>query len=257
MHGGFSSCLYSLGLKVAPAFHTSSSPELASDDPQVLDLLVYLVANGRLRSVLCCLPSGAFFRSHRKVRDSGRPVTTSASKERRALRMLLLLRTCASYGVPCILVFFKKFEACRLASFRRCLSCQRQELGAFVGVRAPSSNDVGWISVWTPAAGLDRPCLCKPHCRFPCQPAFPALSCDGASALVSCLWAGAQLVDPPDQPASGLESALLNDVLLTSSWRSNRTWRWPCRRPNARQRVPEKLAGPRCTRSLTPGLSLG
>ena len=250
MHGGFSSCLYSLGLKVAPAFHTSSSPELASDDPQVLDLLVYLVANGRLRSVLCCLPSGAFFRSHRKVRDSGRPVTTSASKERRALRMLLLLRTCASYGVPCVLV------ACRLASFRRCLSCQRQELGAFVGARAPSSGDVGWISVWTPAAGLDRPCLCKPtadsraslHSRLfpvtgplPLSPAFgpePSL----LTLLTSLL---------------GLESALLNDVLLTSSWRSNRTWRWPFPRPNARPRVPEKLAGPRCTRSLTPGLSLG
>ncbi|CAE7778977.1 unnamed protein product [Symbiodinium sp. CCMP2592] len=160
------------------------------------------------------------------------PGSPTGSKERRALRALVLLRTCASYGVPCILVHQRKSGICRHPSFLRCLELQTATSASYRGCvfGGPGTSDLGWVAVWTPTPGLDRKCTCKFHEKGDDRSVFPSFSSEGARAIVSCLWAGAQLVEPPEEPACGFESALVNDVLLTSRWRADRTWRWRQRR---------------------------
>ncbi|CAE7224840.1 unnamed protein product [Symbiodinium sp. CCMP2592] len=183
-------------------------------------------------SSACCVPPGAFpWISHRD-RSLRKQADTSGKKERRALRALVLLRTCASYGVPCILVHQRKSGICRHPSFLRCLELQTATSGSYRGCvfGGPGTSDLGWVAVWTPTPGLDRKCTCKFHEKGNDRSVFPSFSSEGARAIVSCLWAGAQLVEPSEEPACGLESALVNDVLLTSRWRADRTWRWRQRR---------------------------
>ena len=107
------------------------------------------------------------------------------------------------------------------------LACQLLGLAFCAGAAfgSTASGDFAWISVWTPSASLGRRPThsCK---RGPSRPPFPDLSPSAARTLVSCLWAGVQLADPPELASEGLESALVNDVLQTSRWRTSRVWRW-------------------------------
>ena len=85
-----------LGLRVGPPLLSTGSGELSALDPQVLDLLVYLVSRGRLRSILCWVPAWTFPWLSSRDRSLRPWIRASYGRnERLALRSLLLLRTCA------------------------------------------------------------------------------------------------------------------------------------------------------------------
>ncbi|CAE7627177.1 unnamed protein product [Symbiodinium sp. CCMP2456] len=218
-----------LGLRAGPPFCGASSSELRADDPHVLDLVIYLISRGRLRSLLCWVPAWSFpWLSSRDLAFRPRASHTVGENERVALRSLVLLRTCAAYGVPCLVASPPKSGILRHPSYQRCLDLPTSRSGLICGAAFGSSlsGDLRWISVWAPAGALD----CRPlsNClrRGPSMPAFPDLCPSLARAIVSCLWAGASLTDPPEPAHEGLESALVNDVLQTSKWKCRRSWRW-------------------------------
>ncbi|CAE7935542.1 unnamed protein product, partial [Symbiodinium sp. KB8] len=208
------------GLKVGPPFHDTVSSELAVEEPQVLDLLVYLVSCGRLRSVLGCVPARAFSWLSPRDRAFGRRVPARGLAEKRCLRLFLLLRACAAYGVPCLVLLPSWSGALQHSSYLGCLKLPT--------VCAGCSRRLGlaWISVWTPSPGCNPELLpAGPKQRIETD-SFPGLPNEAARAIVLRLLAGARLAEKPEEYPEGLESVLVNDVLLTSSWEVDRAWAW-------------------------------
>ncbi|CAE7353024.1 unnamed protein product, partial [Symbiodinium microadriaticum] len=223
--GAVSDAAKELGLRVGPRLSLSASEEFDFLRAHVLDWLLYLISRGRLRSLYIKMPAGSFSRAFRPrcrsvLRPSGfGPLPAKVRLENRlASRALFLLKFCQRCGVPCIL-------SCAAGSFFFELPLAKAVRGSERFRFLPSvqaccgagaSCHLSFLTTGVPLAGGGP-------CQIAGQPFEHALACLFRSAL-------AARREPEIEPRPGLESALADDVLLTSNWEVCSSWRWPAKK---------------------------
>ncbi|CAE7228408.1 unnamed protein product [Symbiodinium sp. CCMP2456] len=209
------------GLRTGPRFSSEISPELDVTKPAPLEALLYLIPRHRVRRVLIDLPGGSFSRARAPaLRSAMRPLgVTGRRKEvkdenRRASRAFIILEACRRAGVPCLL---------------------RQPAGSFLFALAWARNFLakpgatkfhGTTLLGKPGRNYGFLCChvspCRARLRLSSEP-------DACLAELVCELA------PPPAPADeslppGLESILVDDVLLTSRWEVLLAWNWKNKR---------------------------
>ena len=223
--GAVSEAARELGLRVGPRVSLAASEEFDLLRAHVLDWLLYFIMRGRLRSLYIRMPAGSFSRAFRpRCRSVHRPLGVGplpakvGLENRLASRALFLLRFCQRCGVPCILScaaasFFFELPAAKAARdserFRFFPSAR-----ALCGAESPCH--LGFLTTGVPLTVRSSP-------RLTGKPFEHAL----ASLVRSALAAGRE---PETEPRPGLESALADDVLLTSNWEVCSSWRWSAKK---------------------------
>ena len=108
--GEVSQAALALGLRVGPRVSLAVSEEFDLMQPHVFDWLLYLVSQGRLRSIYIRVPAGTFSRAAKPRKRSAlqpegfEPRSKRVERENRlAGRALRLLRHCQCFGAPCVL----------------------------------------------------------------------------------------------------------------------------------------------------------
>ncbi|CAE7435814.1 unnamed protein product [Symbiodinium microadriaticum] len=209
--GALTTKLSSFGLRVGPLFSSGVSRYLCLSELPALDLLLYLLPRGRLRSFAAIAPEGCL-PEHRRIQA----------------RMLLVFLAACRLGIPAVFV---------CAPGTTPVPCKRVVQANRVSehIAVPCAFGLSWSAgLCCFSSGLDLSSMpsccsgCPQHTPSPNQRARHLAS---ASSFVDFL-AGAfssALCQPSkgeDPPSPGLENVLVNDVLGSHQWFETQVWRW-------------------------------
>ncbi|CAE7467038.1 unnamed protein product [Symbiodinium microadriaticum] len=209
--GALTTKLSSFGLRVGLLFSSGVSRYLCLSELPALDLLLYLLPRGRLRSFAAIAPEGCL-PEHRRIQA----------------RMLLVFLAACRLGIPAVFV---------CAPGTTPVPCKRVVQANRVSehIAVPCAFGLSWSAgLCCFSSGLDLSSMpsccpgCPQHIPSPNQGARHLAS---ASSFVDFL-AGAfssALCQPSkgeDPPRPGLENVLVNDVLGSRQWFETQVWRW-------------------------------
>eukprot|EP00439_Symbiodinium_sp_Y106_P057394 s126_g8.t1 len=212
--GALSERLSSFGLRVGPPFSAGASRYLCLSELPALELLLYLLPRGRLRSLVAFAPD-SHLGLHRMIRS----------------RMLAVVGAACRLGVPALFVCTQgcaepaEKTLCRLApvsrvDFASCVfGCPWSANLCFFGAGLAFPATLGGC----PGCPSHSPAPFSCVAKLASLPSFVAFA---AEAFASAL---AERRPLEEAPPRGLESILTNDVLCSHQWFETRVWAWPRR----------------------------
>ena len=212
--GALSERLSSFGLRVGPPFSAGTSRYLCLSELPALELLLYLLPRGRLRSLVAFAPD-SHLGLHRMIRS----------------RMLAVVGAACRLGVPAVFVCTQGCAQPAEKTLSRLARVSRVDF-ASCAFGCPWS-----VNLCIFGAGLAFPAAlggcpgCPSHSPAPFScvaklASFPSFVAFAAEAFATAL-AGKRPLE--EASPRGLESILTNDVLCSHQWFETRVWAWPRR----------------------------
>ena len=239
--GPISSALADLGFRPGPVIDLSVSPIFDFSQTRVVEWVVYLVQRKRVGSIFISPPCTTFsiaahpmVRSHRIPEGFSRDDPKTFLGNRLAFMAILIVRVCLAYAVACILENPRRSKMFWLQVMRalfRLAGIVSVDL-ASCAYGSPHLKEFKLVGCHVDFEPLRTKCLCpKGTKHLPVQGKYakqsavytPRLSQAIARVLAKSLQA---VVCEPPLPASGMESLLVNDTLLTAKWVTEASWSW-------------------------------
>ena len=240
--GDTSRLLQGLGNRTGPIIDLSTSPAFDMRQVRVLDWLIHMALERRLRSVLLGVPCTSFsIAAHPAVRSHKCPLGFCRREAKTFLGNLLafrgfaLLHVCWVLGIPCLLEnprrsklfwipFALDFAKRKHAGYTWLASC------AYGGIH---KKEFAFLFCWLEGCSLHRKCpgLSDQHQHVKLEGSLTKASAryhPEVAAAFSRLFRDA--IDscplPEAESTPGHESLLVNDVLLSSEWTTVQVWDW-------------------------------
>ena len=240
--GGVTSALADKGWTVGPVVDLSRSPAFDIKALEVIRWLYHMVEQGLLDALMVEPPCASFSvaaqppcRSHRVPRGFRPAEPKTRHDTTLALRALALVKLCSDAGVAVILEQPLLSKMACLDEWKYLISSHRAYESRVSACRYGSvhKKELRFLvaNMLITAASL----RCNHNSRHvkiegKFSRSSTTYTCDLACALADDFHRAIQqrmtlrLDDPP--PHRGLESCLMNDVLLSKTWRVGSSWRW-------------------------------
>ena len=229
-----------LGLVVCTPIELSDSPHFDLENPRLVEWICFMLQKGRFRSVMLEPPCTTFSAAaHPCVRSYRQPLGFDRLNPKTFLGNLLAFRCfaimlCAYHaGRPNLLEqpLLSKMAWLSVWTFLRSLGFSESQVAScqFGSIHKKPFRLLSW--------GLDAgflSCKCKgghQHVRIegaltkPSSVYVPKLAEHFARAFLIAL-AGMNQKEKDGPPVAGLESVLLNDLLMTGEWTCDLKWNW-------------------------------
>lgn len=229
-----------LGFVVAPVLDLSDSPAYDLGNLRLLEWLIHMLETGKIRSIFLSPPCTTFSpaahpaaRSYTCPKGWNRHLPKVLLGNVMAFRSLVLLRVSRRYRRPAGLEQPRRSKMAWLDEWRSLLELGFEEAVVVVASCAcgsPHQKEFRLLVYMLDAASMTVHCT-RGHKRVKVQGKYTKPSAayvPGVAQRFALAFARALRRSKPEeiQQGDGLESVVVNDLLLAKHWEVERSWRW-------------------------------
>ena len=232
-----------LGLTVMPPIELSDSPHFDLGSPRLLEWLCFMLQKGRIRSIMCEPPCTTFSpAAHPAVRSYSQPLGFNRSCKKTwlgnllAFRCFFLMLVAKHYNRPSLLEqpFLSKMAWLSIWRHLRKQGFSESAIASCM-FGSPHLKKFRLLSFGLPCDGLSVACSGDHH-HVRIEGSFTKASAvyvpKLAHRFASVFAAALERINLEEEEVVGspcIESAVLNDLLMTGDWRVDLQWFWTSR----------------------------